>query len=466
VESVVVNGGSSAVNRRGLLRSGAALAVGAVALEGLRADPAVAAGLTAVTAYRVKDYGAAGNGTTDDTTAIQSCLNAVPATGGIVWFDAGDYLVTAPLVPKSGTRIVGCHSPYYYGSVNPSSACKIRSGGGFTGGLIQAYSGSTQTNGVTLRSIALVGNNQGTGQHGIKFPDTNSGEQSWTLEGVTIAGFTGDGIHGSLQVATITGCYIHDNAGWGVGVSGSSAWHDVHVSDCFVFFNTAGGLTFNGAPSAAVDIVNCRVERSGNRPGSPLSPTNPNAPGINLTAAQLFLIDNCSTDANTGAGLQILNQTASSGSNLNCIQVSNCRFNRDGTGNQVSLPTYSAGVYILGTSASNGPYAILMTNCLVNAGSVDDGGAAGLIGPATGLKAQNALNVQWLGGFVVDGVTTKYSLTSVWQPALFDLKRSIVTLPTSQPSFPGLPDGAAYVDPSTSKLMVRVGGVWKGVLLS
>lgn len=57
----------------------------------------------------VKTYLATGNGTTDDTTAIQAAINAVPATGGTVFIPSGTYKLTATLtIPDvRGLRIVG-----------------------------------------------------------------------------------------------------------------------------------------------------------------------------------------------------------------------------------------------------------------------------------------------------------------------------------------------------------------------
>jgi anthranilate/para-aminobenzoate synthase component II len=42
----------------------------------------------------VKDFGAVGNGTADDTIAIQAAMDAIPSTGGNLYFPAGTYILT------------------------------------------------------------------------------------------------------------------------------------------------------------------------------------------------------------------------------------------------------------------------------------------------------------------------------------------------------------------------------------
>src|SRR6478609_2762328 len=55
-----------------------------------------------------QDYGATGNGTTDDTAAIQAALNAVSANGSTVFFPPGTYKITSALTATvNGTQIVG-----------------------------------------------------------------------------------------------------------------------------------------------------------------------------------------------------------------------------------------------------------------------------------------------------------------------------------------------------------------------
>ncbi len=54
-----------------------------------------------------KTFGAVGNGTADDTAAIQAAIDAVPAAGGCAYLPSGNYLITAPLRLRSAVRITG-----------------------------------------------------------------------------------------------------------------------------------------------------------------------------------------------------------------------------------------------------------------------------------------------------------------------------------------------------------------------
>ena len=59
---------------------------------------------------KVTDYGAAGNGSTDDTGAIQNAINNCPA-GGTVLFPAGAYKLSATLTLKSNCTYSGQGNP-------------------------------------------------------------------------------------------------------------------------------------------------------------------------------------------------------------------------------------------------------------------------------------------------------------------------------------------------------------------
>src|SRR5581483_640932 len=55
----------------------------------------------------VQDYGATGNGITDDATAIQAAVAAVTGTGGTVYFPPGTYKVGTAIVPASNVALIG-----------------------------------------------------------------------------------------------------------------------------------------------------------------------------------------------------------------------------------------------------------------------------------------------------------------------------------------------------------------------
>jgi parallel beta-helix repeat protein len=55
----------------------------------------------------VKDFGAVGNGSTDDTTAIQTCLNYCAASGQMTYFPAGTYVVSS-LTAVNGSAGIYC----------------------------------------------------------------------------------------------------------------------------------------------------------------------------------------------------------------------------------------------------------------------------------------------------------------------------------------------------------------------
>ncbi|CAB4126879.1 Pectate lyase superfamily protein [uncultured Caudovirales phage] len=55
----------------------------------------------------VKDFGAVGDGVTDDTAAIQAAITYVGASGAAVYFPAGTYLVSTITLAYEGQRLVG-----------------------------------------------------------------------------------------------------------------------------------------------------------------------------------------------------------------------------------------------------------------------------------------------------------------------------------------------------------------------
>lgn len=91
------------LNRRRFVALGAGIPVGRVAFFG---DPSISQEPISGFA-RVRDFGAVGDGRTDDTDAIQDAIDAVAEVGGELLLQAGTYGVTRDIDLKMGVTIRG-----------------------------------------------------------------------------------------------------------------------------------------------------------------------------------------------------------------------------------------------------------------------------------------------------------------------------------------------------------------------
>lgn len=135
----------------------------------------------------VKDFGAKGDGATDDTAAIQAALEAAPDHGGVVFFPAGTYRVTSTLTIPSVTdlsggslgttgtvkpvRLVGQHCPNLLGTpgagAQGASAIKWDASGSATP-CIDASGGSKHWWFGGIEDLALLDNVRNANSIGLK----------------------------------------------------------------------------------------------------------------------------------------------------------------------------------------------------------------------------------------------------------------------------------------------------------
>jgi hypothetical protein len=88
----------------------------------------------------VRDYGAVGDGATDDKVAIQAAITASPSTGGVVYLPPGTYRLTGALVLKSNLVLAGA-----------GSMMSVLQGNGTMSLLVQY----TSDNGTTLTDVTI-----------------------------------------------------------------------------------------------------------------------------------------------------------------------------------------------------------------------------------------------------------------------------------------------------------------------
>lgn len=144
--------------------------------------------------FDVTEYGATGDGTTDDTAAVQATLDAAAVAGGVVWFPAGVYSVGA---------LTGYRNVALYGAGFGLSTLKARAAGTM---LTVAADGANVYFLGTIRDIYLDGNFTGT--NGIDI----TGGMYLSMQRVGIVQFTGIGLKlRGVMISELDGCSIAYN---------------------------------------------------------------------------------------------------------------------------------------------------------------------------------------------------------------------------------------------------------------
>jgi Pectate lyase superfamily protein len=357
----------------------------------------------------VKDFGAAGDGTTNDTAAINSALAAVAAAdGGTLLFPAGTYMTSGGHVVPAYTHIQGREPSSRYWGHNPTvsspSACAIKLRSGSTASAMLVF--DTDFTAGSVRNITLLGNNIGSGIHGMTFANPG-GVNNIICENLAIIQFTGDGIRGRLFASRFHHLFVGGCQGWGMNCPDLTQWTDVWVTSSIFTECSSGCVNIDSTwASGEVHFLNCRLERSGWDNTDITHPLNTSAPGLrvkgNLINASFI---GCSTDANSGHGFDF---DCATGRSIHHIQLVGCRFNRDGFGTMASLGEFAA-LRIHGISAS---YIEKMSvvGCTTTEGHADDaGGEPAYAHPKYGLWAEYTTFLGITGGSVSPGHNTPFT---------------------------------------------------------
>jgi len=175
--------------------------------------------------YDIRDYGSRGDGTSEDTSAIQSAVDLAAANGGAVHVPAGRYL-TGPIALPSNITLYG-----------DGVASVLILQGGARSHLLSPKDRATvaSVENVTIRDLKLLGNsalqNKGGpmpgwgGKHGVAI----LGGKNWLVQNVVAEDFDGDGVYLGrnfenpanmpAQGNTVTNCTVTRNIRNGMMIS-------------------------------------------------------------------------------------------------------------------------------------------------------------------------------------------------------------------------------------------------------
>lgn len=197
----------------------------------------------------VREFGATGDGQTDDTAAIQRAIDAArDAGGGGVWFPAGKYRSSTLKVHSYvGLFAAPTWSYHQHGGTqlilaDPQAPCLID--------MSAAY-------GARVSGLGISGEKLGTGVHGIYLDGTkHNQEDTCFIDNCRISLFTGDAVRlDSVFAFTLRDTMIIFNDGDGLSFTHWDGW----VHDCI--FNNNGGYGIHGRPwNGSVTIVGNRIE--------------------------------------------------------------------------------------------------------------------------------------------------------------------------------------------------------------
>ena len=234
----------------------------------------------------VRDFGAKGDGITDDTLAIVKAMNELPERGGVIYFPPGVYL-TKSIKCKNYTTYMGNSSWGYKEHENL---------GDFNGNAVimpindedKMLFDLENCIGTRIIGLTLDGKFKGNEMHGVysKHPGI---EQNICIEDCRIVHFTGSGVRlDHCWVFAVRRCLIIDNNLHGIDATKS---YDGWVIDNQLTANKGWGL-YSGESFAKVAVTANRVEW--NREG-----------GISLHYTSTPQITGCCFDCNFGPGLQL-----------------------------------------------------------------------------------------------------------------------------------------------------------------
>ena len=233
------------------------------------------------------DFGAVGNGTANDTAAINAAIAAL-TPGATLYFPPGRYMTDGGHVITQPSVLIRGSSGRAQ-TFNTSGQLFLRNGA-------NADMLTIAANQVTVRDLSLHGNynNQTGTSRGLVTPSTASSNYL-LLDAVWVSSFNGDGFSfdssgGTLSMTVVncesrfnqgygmkflagstdsmvSSCYIDQNVLSGVHISAG----DISLTSCHIWGNGTGasgdrdGITCQSA--AGVRIINCYIETQANAAG-------------------------------------------------------------------------------------------------------------------------------------------------------------------------------------------------------
>lgn len=207
----------------------------------------------AVGSQSVRDYGAVGDGVTDDTAALQRAIGQ-----GATYFPAGTYRLTAPLeinLDELGFRALHGAGDARLLMAGAGPALRFRGTHGGTADPPTVAPGVWQRQRMPVVSYLEI-----VGEHAEADGIEASGTLQLTISHVNIRA-TRHAIHlvERNRNLLIDACHLYDNRGAGVFYDQVNL-HQSNITACHISYNRGGGIVVRGGDVRNVHITGCDIE--------------------------------------------------------------------------------------------------------------------------------------------------------------------------------------------------------------
>ena len=227
-------------------------------------------------------YNAKGDGSTDDTLAIQGALTAAAGSGGVVYVPAGTYKISNLTIDSSVT-------------VRGAGLATILQGKSGASGFMMMLAHAASTKYVTIRDLSLVPN---TGSLGGIFLDNTgaTGDSQHQIRNVFVNNSGGDAFKfgANIRGAVVSGCSQYGSQGYGYNITSGAT--DNFFTDCVSGPSANNGFEIAGGNNL---IKGCKAFYAGYN-GSTWGTTQS---GFHLNATTWGILTGCSAQQNALHGI-------------------------------------------------------------------------------------------------------------------------------------------------------------------
>lgn len=368
--------------------------------------------------FDVTAYGAAGDGTTVDTTAIQDTIDAAAVDGGVVWFPQGAYLTAGLTVPTNVSLLgAGRKATLVKSNANSINLVTVEGAAMEGGDLVPEIE-----NAQWVADLSFDHNGH-TGCVGIGY----IGAAYFNVSRCEFRGFTtGIDHYGSLQ-SVVFDCKFLDNA-TGIKYSAQASGYypggtippnRVLVSWCSFYGNTSHGIDYTGGAQLLVE--DSEFGLNGTEGDSSTSAVRFATDSLNGATAQGLVLRGCWMEGNEGkAAIEIGSSTVA---HLHSIS-------------DTDIPTNEA-TYAISVDGSSGTQTVVIDRVVVAAGATTRGIYRTGSGAVLDIRRSLAV-LAGSGGLVrqdplLDGtaVIDESQMTALRLPNLTETARDAIGSPTA-----------------------------------